>query len=109
MDSHPAIEKRALLVAPSYNGLPGHQLPGTSYDIQIMKKLTDKFSFNDVKEIVGEFATKKNILQALDDLSITVKPESIVLLYYSGHGYYLSSTKDEGLVPADVTAEKVSS
>lgn len=45
-----------------------------------------------VKLLTGEQATRDNILSSLDELCKTVAFESTVIIYFSGHGYRVTST-----------------
>jgi hypothetical protein len=45
-----------------------------------------------VQLLTGEHARRENILDALDSLAQSTDPESTVIVYFSGHGYQVTST-----------------
>jgi len=49
-------------------------------------------------------------LRSLDELSSTVPNESVVIIYFSGHGYQLRDREefDQGLIPGGLKKEMVS-
>ena len=47
----------------------------------------------------GDGASKQKIQEALKNVAQEVKNDSVVFLYYSGHGVYLPDSQDEGLLP----------
>ena len=47
-------------------------------------------------------------MRSLEELSSTVPNESVVIIYFSGHGYQLKDEFDQGLIPGDLKKEMVS-
>lgn len=85
------IEGHALVVG------VGDDLPNTVEDAQgladILKDNTRcGYPPDQVKVLTGENATRATILSALDDLSKSAPPQSTVIIYFSGHGYQVSSS-----------------
>jgi hypothetical protein len=75
----------------------GSDLPGTVKDAEALKAiLTDAercaYSPNNVKLLVSGQATRQKILSALDYLSEAAGAESTVIIYFSGHGYRVTSS-----------------
>lgn len=52
-------------------------------------------------------ASHSNILSSLDELSSTAERGSVVVIYFSGHGYELGEEFDQGLLPAGLTPQMV--
>lgn len=80
------IKKLALLIGSSYGGLPG-----TENDVATMAEVLRGFKFpvddpNYVKRLCGNDASRKNILQAWDDMIKITNWGDAVVIYYSGHG-----------------------
>lgn len=55
----------------------------------------------------GDNATRDNILASLEELASIAEKRSVVIIYFSGHGYQLDDEFDEGLLPAGLTREMV--
>lgn len=47
-------------------------------------------------------------MRSLEELSSTVPNESVVIIYFSGHGYQLKDEFDQGLIPGGLKKEMVS-
>lgn len=52
-------------------------------------------------------ASRASILSSLEELSSTAPRGSVVVIYFSGHGYQLDEEFDQGLLPAGLTTEMV--
>lgn len=84
-------ESRALLV--SVARVPGFPsvatLDGPDNDVRALRErlVADwRFSRENVTTLIGEKATKRAILDALDRLVVESSPRDSVLIYFSGHG-----------------------
>ena len=113
-------EDRALLIGiGDYNGdgdyndiYPnGNDLGGINIDINLMKKVVKSLGFQKVKVLMDTTATLEGIKEALGGLSSVDSVDSgdRVLIYFSGHGYWVPDDgtdeldgKDEVLVTQDV-------
>ena len=47
-------------------------------------------------------------MRSLEELSSTVPNESVVIIYFSGHGYQLKDEFGQGLIPGGLKKEMVS-
>jgi uncharacterized caspase-like protein len=54
-----------------------------------------------VIELYNEQATRKNILGALRELAVKVKPEDSLLVFYAGHGHVDNITKEGSWIPVE--------
>ena len=67
-----------------------------------------------MQELEGDIASRDNILRKLDELSSMAEKRSVVVIYFSGHGFQLEQGEtndkyfDQGILPADLTKEMVS-
>ncbi len=66
---------------------------------EVAKILRENYGFTEVKLL--ENATRRQVLQAINELSSNVGPNDSVLLYYAGHGYLDSDTERGYWVPTD--------
>lgn len=76
----------------------GADLPNTLDDAQgIRDILTDPsrcaYSSSQVKLVVGKAADRESVLVALDELAKRASSDSIAIVYFSGHGYRISSQR----------------
>jgi len=74
----------------------GADLPNTIDDAQELHKiLIDEercaYPKRQVQLLTGERAKRANILAGLDSLAQTAKPDSTVIVYFSGHGYQVKT------------------
>ena len=95
-----AQEKRALLIginkyAPplgykpttSFGRIEFPDLKGSKNDALSMQSIiTSAFFFNNTDTLFDEFATRKNILQSINNLLSQSKPGDIAFIFYAGHG-----------------------
>ena len=66
------------------------------------------FFFNPfLKTLLGNEASRDKILSSLEKLSFTAEKGSVVVIYFSGHGYQLTAEHDQGLLPAGLTTQMV--
>lgn len=106
--------KLALLVGinPYPNFPPRNQLSSCADDVRLMAQvLQERFGFRgrDIARLCNEKATRRGILDALEDLGSQLDgEEDVVLFYYSGHGSRVRDQEgdepdgwDETLVPHD--------
>lgn len=109
-------EKLALLIGPNYAAdLPTYcgPLQGVANDVQMMKDMLCENGFQEenVKVLEGLMASRASILASLEELTVKAQKGSVVVIYYSGHGYSFDAEKagyfDEGLIPGDLTKEMV--
>ncbi len=85
--SHAA--NRALLIGVGKYQMKGADLPGIGKDIEMMRKvaLTLGYGANEIKILLDEEATLKNINNSIDSWLIRgVGKDDHVLFYFSGHG-----------------------
>lgn len=82
--------QHALLIGNNaYRSARWHDLKAPIKDITVLAQvLHDHYQYARENVTVLENADKKSILKALYELSITVKPDDTVLIYYAGHGEY---------------------
>ena len=104
--SAPAAENRALLIAvPETPGLPEmKKLEGPENDVASLRRvLVENWGFRSksVRTVRGSAATRKAILDALDDLVSTTNEGDRVLVYFSGHGVsaYTRQARSLGMRP----------
>jgi hypothetical protein len=71
--------------------------------LEVTQLLVSKYQFSetDVTYLLNEQATQKNIFQAFSTLIKIVKPEDIVLLYFSGHGIVQDDINEGYWIPVD--------
>lgn len=105
--------KRALLIGPSYSpDLPTFcgPLEGVQNDLRLMESMLNRngFQIENMKVLEGDMASHSNILSSLEELSSTAERGSVVVIYFSGHGYELGEEFDQGLLPAGLTPQMVS-
>lgn len=86
----------------------GGNLPGTVADAEgLAKILRDPgrcaYPSDQVHLLTGSSATRKGILAALDQLAKSTTPDSVVIVYFTGHGYRVTSSMGEAnyLLPYD--------
>lgn len=107
-----APEKHAFLIGPSYASFVKPPLEGVGNDLHIMKGMLMRNGFfsQNIKVLMGAEASRENILKFLAEFSSRMDRRSIVVIYFSGHGYEFvefdpqkSGQKhfDQGIVPAD--------
>lgn len=107
------MAKRALLVGINKYKIPESDLHGCINDITNIRDILLKYFSFDVKEIrmlVDERATKKNIIKRLEWLTNKTKEGDCLLFHYSGHGSQivdrdgdeLKDKLDEILCPYDM-------
>lgn len=96
-----AKTRLALLIGSPVLGLTG---PGT--DVDTMSSVLKKHDFEIWGRVVGPDATRELILNSWNGLIDHVSPEDVVVIYYSGHGGQIESTKSQRynfIVPFDFT------
>ena len=69
--------------------------------------LKEKYSFNQVKMLINEEATREGILAAFEWLMNTIGENDNLLIYYSGHGEYNEEMGKGFWVPADATEKSL--
>jgi len=86
----------------------GGDLPGTAVDAQALADVLLApgrcgYPPRQVRLLSGENATRDRILTALDALAESTTPESTALVYFSGHGYRVTSSMGSAyfLLPND--------
>ena len=103
---------RALVIGIGRYLTPDNNLPGSVNDAHIVRDLLSKhlgFESNQIRVLTDEQATRRAILGGIRDWLVAgTRPGARALLYYSGHGSYLSDDNgdeydgtDEALVPHD--------
>lgn len=65
----------------------------------VQKILQDRYGFTDVKLLQN--ATRRDVLQAINEMADKVKHNDSVLLYYAGHGYMDSDSERGYWIPTD--------
>lgn len=75
-------------------------------DVLLKRYLFDEYH---VIELYDEEATARNILGKLRYLSRRVGPDDSILIYYAGHGYVDSTTREGSWIPVDGGGEDRSS
>lgn len=69
---------------------------GSPTDVQRMKEILEMGGFETIKKLLGDQATKKNILTALNEIKKSISKDDVLVFYFSGHGDTLADTnKDE--------------
>lgn len=104
-------EKYALIIAVGdYPRSTGWSTISSVNDVPLIKQslLNQQFLEQNITVIVNEQATKKGILDALEQLKSKLKKGDIAVIHYSGHGQQIFDDngdeidgKDEALVPYD--------
>lgn len=83
------MAKRALLVGINKYKMQGADLSGCVNDVTNMRDILLKFfgfAAKEIRVLVDERATKKNIMERLTWLISRVKADNRLLFHYSGHG-----------------------
>ncbi len=107
------MAKKALLVGINKYRIPGADLNGCVNDVTNVRDILLKyfgFTVKDIRVIVDERATKKNIISRLHWLVDNAKEGDCLLFHYSGHGSQivdrdgdeLKDRMDEILCPHDM-------
>jgi len=107
------MAKKALLVGINKYKIPGADLNGCVNDVTNVRDILLKyfgFTIKEIRLLVDERATKKNIINRLKWLVKNAKPGDCLLFHYSGHGSQvvdrdgdeLKDKKDEILCPHDM-------
>ena len=65
----------------------------------IASVLKSKYGFGDV--MLVHDATRRDMVQAFNEMAKRSKPEDSVLIYYAGHGYLNNTTKEGYWIPVD--------
>ncbi|MEL6194904.1 MAG: caspase family protein [Bacteroidota bacterium] len=65
-----------------------------------------QFEAQRVFKLLGDQATRENILETLDVLQRNIQPEDNLLIYYAGHGFYDPDNKRGYWVPKDARIGK---
>jgi Caspase domain. len=110
------MAKRALLVGINKYKMPGADLSGCVNDVTNMRDIMLKyfgFTTRNIRVLVDERATKKNIMERLKWLVGRVKADDRLLFHYSGHGSQivdrdgdeLKDKMDEIICPHDMDWE----
>ncbi len=69
---------------------------------RFIKVLTDRFGFELVQEpIFDEAANRKNIIEAINNLSNFLTPDDKIIIYFAGHGTINPKTKKGYWIPND--------
>jgi hypothetical protein len=94
--------KRALLIGVNkYPNLPDYsQLRGCVNDVEAMRNVleaTFKFPPANIRQLVDEEATEKNIREAMEKLVADCGEGDIVVFHYSGHGSQIAAKGDKPL------------
>ncbi len=80
-------------------------------DVQdISNILISKYEFeqSNVKLLLNEAATRENIIEELDQLSLKVEENDKILIYYSGHGFLNEENNRGYWIPIEAKNEKPS-
>jgi Caspase domain. len=94
------MAKRALLVGINKYKIPGADLSGCVNDVTNVRDILLKyfgFTTKDIRVLVDERATKKNILSRLRWLVDKAKAGDYLLFHYSGHGSQVVDRDDDEL------------
>ena len=108
--------KRALLIGINkYQELPW--LSGSKNDVAVMRELLIRrygFSESNIRTLLDEQATRSAILDAMENLVASAKPQDVVFVHYSGHGSQVDDldgdepdSLDETICPHDARTENV--
>jgi formylglycine-generating enzyme required for sulfatase activity len=69
---------------------------------KLARLLKNRYGFTDVIEIYDEQATRSEILRQLRKVTVNLKSQDAVLIYFAGHGYYDKPPADSGYwIPAE--------
>ncbi len=100
----------ALIVGVDANQIPRLALPAVAKDVQAVHDVLvhpDRCAYNpdNVKLLMGEQATRDNILEALYWLQGKVKEDAqaTAVIYYSGHGMVDNATDQYYLIPYNIS------
>ena len=111
-----AEDKALLMGIGDYNGdgdyndgkPNGSDLQGIDLDVKMMKEVVERLGFQNVRVLMDEEVTYRRMKRALQDLARGVGPNDRVLIYYSGHGFWVPDdngdeldNRDEVLVAQD--------
>lgn len=72
----------------------------------LLKTLTNNYTFAPENVITLNNATREQFFNALESLSIKVKPEDNLLIFYAGHGYYDELHLQGYWYPADAVLKR---
>ena len=73
----------------------------------VARLLTTQFKFERVDSLINEKATRSNILQMIETVGRTIRPEDRLLIYYSGHGRKEPPYNKGYWVPVDATERSI--
>ena len=77
--------------------LEGNDLPGIGLDVDMMKGVADRLGYTSVIELRDRAATRRAILDELEQLLVKdAAPTDHVLIYFSGHGTRVDIPDDQG-------------
>lgn len=78
-------------------------LNNTKLDAErFIKILTERYGFELVQEpIFDEAANRKNIIEAINNLSNFLRPDDKIIIYFAGHGTTNPKTKKDYWIPND--------
>ena len=91
-------KKYGLLIGTNYKGNQEKisELNVSEKDVFFLRGILEKKAkFDKIDLLIGKNVTKKNILQALTQLSKITQKEDIVLIYFSGHGGIVRDRQDK--------------
>ena len=102
------IKKKGLFIGINYSGTDA-ELAGAENDARNLSSfMMESFHFQDVKIILGQDATKENILNGIKWLLEGVEAGDLLFFHYSGHGSQVGDASqdeqdghDEVIVPVD--------
>ncbi|MGH8493119.1 MAG: caspase family protein [Moraxellaceae bacterium] len=57
-----------------------------------------------IKQLLNDFATRKAVLEGLNDLAARTGPDDTACVYFSGHGALTGGIDESSLLPVDCTA-----
>jgi uncharacterized caspase-like protein len=74
----------------------------------VAELLSSKYTFQSMKTLYNNDATRENILKEFELLLQNVKENDNVLIYYSGHGEYIQNMDKGFWVPIDASSKSIS-
>lgn len=92
-----AKDTAVLIGVGKFVSLEGNDLPGIGLDVDMMKGVADRLGYKSVIELRDRAATRRAILDELEQLLVKdAEPTDHVLIYFSGHGTRVDIPNSEG-------------
>ncbi len=74
---------------------------------EVAKVLKNDYVFDSVITLIDQRATRKNIIHELESLTLVIKIDDNLLIYYSGHGQFKKELNKGYWVPVDAKSNSI--